>query len=38
MTGPESLSHLVRVKMIGRVLGRPLRIEKISEEEGRAKC
>jgi uncharacterized protein YbjT (DUF2867 family) len=35
LTGPESLSQLEQVTIIGRVLGRPLRIEEISPDEAR---
>jgi uncharacterized protein YbjT (DUF2867 family) len=35
LTGPESLSQLEQVAIIGRVLGRRLRIEEISPDEAR---
>lgn len=35
LTGPESLSQFEQVSTIGRVIGRPLRIEEISPDEAR---
>ena len=35
LTGPQSLSQREQVSTIGRVIGRPLRIEEISAEEAR---
>jgi len=35
LTGPESLSQAEQVAIIGRVIGRPLRVEEISLEEAR---
>lgn len=35
LTGPESLTQFEQVSIIGRVLGRTLRIEEISPEEAR---
>ena len=35
LTGPESLSQSEQVRIIGEVIGRPLRLEEISPEEAR---
>jgi uncharacterized protein YbjT (DUF2867 family) len=35
LTGPESLTHIEQVKLIGEALGRPLRYEELDEETAR---
>ena len=35
LTGPQSLSQFEQVRTIGRVIGRPLRIEEMSPDEAR---
>jgi uncharacterized protein YbjT (DUF2867 family) len=36
LTGPQSLTHIEQVKLIGEALGRPLRYEELDEEAARA--
>ncbi len=38
LTGPESLTQLEQISTIGRVIGRPLRIEEMSPDEARREC
>ena len=38
LTGPQSLTHAEQVSTIGRVIGRPLRMEEISPDEWRREC
>ena len=38
LTGPDSLTGFVQISIIGRVIGRTLRIEEISPDEARQEC
>ena len=38
LTGPESLSQREQISMIGRAIGRPLRVEEVSPDEARRTC